>query len=109
MADQNSAHEQLEEFPDDLPPPIFPWEGDKPSKDAELGELLEAFTVDYVDFTLTLAAYLGARLAHYGLGPNALGSDFLVAAAAMTPDLIDRQRELAEQLEEMRENERRQR
>ena len=108
MAEQNGARD-LDGFPDKLPAPIFPWEGDETSKDADLSELLEAFTAEYVDFTLTLAAYLGARLERYGLPPNTLGSDFLVAAAAMTPDLIDRQREMAEQLEEMRENERRRR
>lgn len=108
MAEQNGAHD-LEGFPDKLPAPIFPWEGDETSKDAELSDLLEAFTADYVDFTLTLAAYLGARLVQHGLDPGDYPTDLITAAAAMTPDLIDRQREMAEQLEEMRENERRRR
>ena len=108
MAEQNGARD-FEGFPDDLPAPIFPWEGASTSKDAELGELLEAFTADYVDFALTLAAYLGARLVQHGLDPGDYPTDLITAAAAMTPDLIDRQREMAEQLEEMRENERRRR
>ena len=108
MAEQNGARD-LEGFPDKLPAPIFPWEGDETSKDAELSDLLEAFTADYVDFTLTLAAYLGARLVQHGLDPGDYPTDLITAAAAMTPDLIDRQREMAEQLEEMRENERRRR
>lgn len=103
MAEQNDAHDLDELFPDDLPAPMFPWGDDVLEDDPDASGLLQAFTADYVEFTLSLAAYVATRLVQHGLNPGEYPTDLITAAAAMTPDLIDRQRELLENLAEMRE------
>lgn len=103
MAEQNGERDFDGLFPDDLPAPMFPWGDDVLEDDPDASGLLQAFTADYVEFTLSLAAYVATRLVQHGLNPGEYPTDLITAAAAMTPDLIDRQRELLENLAEMRE------
>lgn len=97
MAEQNDARD-IDEIIKNLPAPMFPWGSRESEDDTETVELLQAFTEDYVDFTIALGAYLGTRLAHHGVDPRKSPTNLIVAAASMTPDLIDRQRELKGQL-----------